>query len=200
MVDNALAIELSLAHLERAVNHALAFSLEWPDYAQRLNGIRLRCELSPMDIQVYVHIRDALVTLSTQGPETVDLVITATPSALLEMAQTKRAGPKISISGNAHLAQTLQQAMSALNIDWEGLLAEHIGDLAARQAGTLFDKLKHFAQRFTSTALSDTADYLVDEQELLPSKPEVEQFYKNVTTLRYDTDRLEARVRRLEGK
>jgi ubiquinone biosynthesis protein UbiJ len=198
-VVNSLALELSLAHFERAINHALVFSLEWPDYAHRLEGVTLRCELSPMNIQVFVLVKNAQIMLSTHGPETVDLTITATPSALLEMAQTKRAGPNIAISGNAHLAQTLQQIMSSLTIDWEGLLAEHLGDLAAKQVSTVFDKLKNFTQRFVSTTLSDTADYLVDEKNLLPSQIEAEQFHQAVTTLRYDADRLEARIRRLEG-
>jgi ubiquinone biosynthesis protein UbiJ len=199
VVNSSLGFELSLAHLERAMNHALVFSLEWPDYAHRLEGVTLRCELSPINIPVYVLIKNAQIFLSTHGPETVDLNITATPSALIEMAQTKRAGPNISISGNAHLAQTLQQVMSSLTIDWEGLLAEHLGDLAAKQISTAFDKFKHFTQRFVSTTLADTVDYLVDEKKLLPSQIEADQIHKAVTTLRYDTDRLEARIRRLEG-
>jgi ubiquinone biosynthesis protein UbiJ len=199
VVDSFLTLELTLAHLERAINHALVFSLEWPDYSPRLEGVTLRCELSPLDLQIYVLIKNAQISLSTQGPESVDLTIKATLSALLEMAQTKRAGSHISISGNAHLAQTLQQIISSLTIDWEGLLAEHLGDLVARQVSGAFEKFKNFTQRLISTTFADTADYLVDEKQLLPSKTEADQFYQDVTTLRYAADRLGARIRLLEG-
>lgn len=198
MVKSSLALELSLAHFERAVNHALAYSMNWPTFSNQLESTTLKCELNPVQTHIYVKIQQGHILFSLQGTEPVDLTISATPSAILELAQTKRAGHNIHISGNAHLAQTLQQAMSSLNIDWEGLLAEHLGDLAARQVSTFFTKVKDFSSRLLSTTMADTADYLVDEKQVLPAKSEVDQFYKDVTTLRYDTDRLEARLRLLE--
>lgn len=194
-----VAFELSLAHFERAINHALHYSLEWPDYADKLDNTVLKCELLHLNKSVYVTFRQGMLTINSYGPEKVDLMISAAPSALLEMLQKKRASSGINISGNAHLAQTLQQAMSAINIDWEGVLADKIGDVSARQASSLFGKLKNFATRFVSTVISDTADYLVDEKQILPSKNEADAFYKDVTALRYDVDRIEARIRRLEG-
>lgn len=199
MVSPSLALALSLAQTERVINHALQYSLEWPDYAARLNNTTLHCELLPLGKSIYIQFHDNVLSISSHGPEQVDLHISATPSALLEMMQHKRAGSNIHIAGNAHLAQTLQQAMSALNIDWEAILADKMGDIPARQAYTIFGKLTGFASRFAKTFISDTADYLVDEKQLLPSKIEADAFYKKVTTLRYDADRLEARIRRLEG-
>jgi ubiquinone biosynthesis protein UbiJ len=199
VVKTSLAFELSLAHLERGINQALAYSLQWPEYAARLNHTKLRCEIPMLHKQVFVQIENSLVSFSSQGPEQVDLVITATPSALLEMAQSKKAGTNIHISGNAALAQTLQQAIHHLNIDWEGLLADQIGDIPARQASKVFAHLKDFAFRLKKTLLSDTSDYLVDESQLLAAQNEVELFYKEITALRYDTDRLEARIKRLEN-
>jgi ubiquinone biosynthesis accessory factor UbiJ len=199
VVKPSLAFELTLAHLESAMNRALAYSLKWPEYARGLNHTILRCEIPILQQQVFVHIENSFISLSSKGPDQVDLVITATPSALLEMAQSKKAGTNIHISGNAALAQTLQQAIHHLDIDWEGLLADQIGDIPARQASKIFGQLKDFAQRLTGTLLSDTADYWVDETQILPAKHEVDSFYKEVTALRYDTDRLEARIKRLEN-
>lgn len=197
MVDS-LAWALSLAHTEHLLNQALSYSIEWPDYAAKLNHIVLRCELLPVNKSVYVIFTQNQVSLKTHYPGAVDLTISAPPSALLEMLQKKRAGSQIHIAGNAHLAQTLQQAIGALNIDWEGLLASHIGDIPARQTSLMLGKLKDFANRFIDRTLSDTADYLVDEKQLLPSHIEVDAFYQEVTQIRYAVDRLEARLRLLE--
>jgi ubiquinone biosynthesis protein UbiJ len=188
-----------IAQLDRAINHALRYSLAWPEYAARLNHSLIRCDIPLLNMQIYARIENEQITLNRYGPESVDLVISATPSALLEMAQTKKAGSKISISGNAALAQTLQQAISALDIDWEGVLADQIGEMPARQASQLFTRVKTAATRFATQFLADSADYWVDEQRLLASQTEVEPFYQEVTTLRYEVDRLEARIRRLEG-
>jgi ubiquinone biosynthesis protein UbiJ len=200
VVNPSLPFELILAQFERALNHALVFSMEWPDYAHKLEGVRMCCILLPINQKVYLEIKQAQVYMTAHGREPVDLTIKCTPSALLDLAQHKRAGSQIEISGNAHLAQTLQQILSELKIDWEGLLAEHLGDLAAKQVSSFFDKFKVLTTRFVKTSLADTADYLVDERGLLPAQSEVDAFYSQVKDLRYATDRLEARIRALEVK
>jgi len=198
-VVDSLAWALSLARLERMINHALCYAIEWPDYATTLNGSVLRAQLLPVQKNVYVFFQNNQLSLKTIGPDNPDLSISAPPSALLEMLQKKRAGANIHISGNAHLAQTLQQAINALKIDWEGILADKMGDIPAHQASTIFGKVKNFTTRFVSTMIADTADYLVDEKQLLPSSSEVKVFYDEVTQLRYAADRLEARLRMLEA-
>jgi len=46
----------------------------------------------------------------------------------------------------------------------------------------------------------NVSEYLQEESRDVPSRYEVERFTRRVNALRDDTDRLEARIRRLAGK
>lgn len=199
MVNKSLAFELTLAQIERRMNQALAYSLEWPEIAARLDKTTLRCEIPMLKQEVYIRIADQSITLHSQGLQQVDLVISATPSALLDFLKQKKAGKNIHISGDASLAQTLQRAAQDLKIDWEGLLADEIGQTPARQASQFFRSIKQVASKFHASFISDLSDYWVVEAQHLPDHHEVEKFNQELTRLRYDTDRLEARIKRLEN-
>jgi ubiquinone biosynthesis protein UbiJ len=54
------------------------------------------------------------------------------------------------------------------------------------------------ARNSASSLVRDGADYLVEESRDLIAKPEMEQFLDEVDELRERSDRLEARMRRLD--
>jgi len=194
---SSLAFELLLSHCEKAFNQALTHDLYWPEFAKKLHGTTTLCHIQQLDKKVYLTISANHISLNTAGPETVDLTITATPSALIEMMSSKRANKNINLAGNAELAQTIQQYLHQSDIDWEGMLADKVGDVPAR---TLSQGIRHaskFIKRFADNFINDSADYLVDEKQLVVTQHESDAFSQNLTTLRYDVDRLAARIQHL---
>lgn len=195
-----LAFELLLSHLEKALNHALSHDLSWEDYAQKLEGARILCHVTQLDKHVYLHVQSGYVAMQTSGPAENDLTIAATPRALLEMAETKRANKNIHLSGNAEMAQLIQQFLQVANIDWEGMMADKLGDVPAHTLAQGLNKAKNIFTTLRRNFIDDTADYLVDESNLLITRQEADDFTDAVTTLRYDVDRLAARIQYLKER
>ncbi len=84
--------------------------------------------------------------------------------------------------------------LSQLNIDWEGALADIIGDVPAHMVGSALRKSADIAQQNkqrVTTALTEVAQ---EELQIVPSRNGFEQFKKEVRGMASDTDRLMAKV------
>lgn len=105
---------------------------------------------------------------------------------------------KIVVQGDHQLAAELKSILTQLDIDWEGLMASHIGDLPAHQLAKLFTSSRNYAEKTSSLLFEDLSDYLHEELRIAPAKPELQQFYSAVDELRLRVDRLQARTQQLE--
>ena len=134
-----------------------------------------------------------------------DATISGTPIALVKMGLAK--DPKdvlfsgeIVISGDTAVANKFNRLLSQLDIDWEELLAQNVGDIAAHKIGNLFNSAnKWFSRSFNSVAL-DSAEYIQEEVKLSPSNAELRQFVNKVDGLREATDRLAAKIQIIKNK
>lgn len=101
------------------------------------------------------------------------------------------------VEGDATVGREFQNALAHWDIDWEEQLSRVVGDAAAHQIGQFWRGFRDWSRRANDTLLRDGAEYLQQEQHLLPSRPAVEQFLSAVDMLREDADRLAARIERL---
>src|SRR5690606_31398415 len=99
----------------------------------------------------------------------------------------------VSLSGDAVRAQQIVQLIDGLDIDWEGLLADVLGDVPAHAIGTGLRKSWQWSQRVRQNLLRDLEEYLKFELRVFPTRPGAEQQFKAIDHLRLATDRLEAR-------
>ncbi len=131
----------------------------------------------------------------------VDCRIEGRASDFLEVLldEQKTFGSGITLSGDTQIAISLKDCLQKLNIDWEGLLADQIGDLAAHQFAEVFRMGRSYLHGSSSSLLDDMDDYLHEEARLLPAKAELQRFYDQVVRLRLQVDRLQARVERLSN-
>lgn len=191
-----LLSELTLARMERLVNAALkqAYS-EGP-----LPDCRMLLHITQLDWRIAIRIQHGYVQIQRDRGMAADLTLSGKPTALLHVAQTKQVSRDIHIAGDAHLAQTLQHWFKSTQIDWEGLLAEAIGDAPAYHFSHVFSRIKAFAQTVHRNLLENTGDYLLDETHTAIHQAEAEAFNQGVNETRYDIDRLEARINRLKQK
>ena len=105
---------------------------------------------------------------------------------------------QVSLSGDIELSQTLQALLANLDIDWEGKLAKVVGDIAAHQIGQQARILQRWGKSASQTLLLNIEEYLHEESRDLPPRAELEHFYRNIETLTLTTDRLAARIERLQ--
>lgn len=196
----ALGPVLLLSQLEALAHKVLEYSPATRLQLKRLEGKVAQITLTAPRLEVFIELdADNLrLTQHCELPVAVHIQGSA-PALLRQMLQPGqfRAGAGVSVEGDTALAQTLSQMARQLDFDWEELLAQHIGDVAAHQIGQTLRWGAHFVSAFARKALSDGRRYLVSEQPMLVERPTFDRFSDKVHHLRQDYDRLEARVARL---
>lgn len=107
-------------------------------------------------------------------------------------------GRGISIEGNSGLVHRLQQILADSRIDWEAWLADLVGDTAAHPLANLMRSASRQLRYGSSSLIHNLEEYLHEEARLLPTQVEIDIWQEQVEELRDATDRLEARIARLE--
>ncbi|MBR7889957.1 SCP2 sterol-binding domain-containing protein [Marinomonas sp. A79] len=104
------------------------------------------------------------------------------------------------IQGNAQALMTLHKVMQNFDLDWEGLLADYIGDLPAATLSRLLRAQWSWSKEFTTNLRMQLVQHLQTDSQLLPSKIEFNHFVDDLERFGTLIDRAEARVRILAKK
>ncbi|MCV6589666.1 MAG: SCP2 sterol-binding domain-containing protein [Marinobacterium sp.] len=168
----------------------------------QLEGKTLVIQLTQPDMRFAILPNaDGLQLHSKMGLD-ADVTLTGTPADFMRLLSSpdKAAamfGQGISASGDNGLATELQHILSASHFDWEGKLAAIIGNLPAHQLADFISFKSNQYRTIGNSLLENLQEYLKEESDLLPARPEVDDFLNAVDRLRDDADRLEARFQRL---
>ena len=111
--------------------------------------------------------------------------------------QTAAFSGEVEIIGDLQLGRHLQSMLASFDIDWEELLSQYLGDIAAHQIGNVVRGVSGWADEARHTLAQDTVEYLRNEAAILVETREIAAFVDAVDTLRSDVDRLEARFQRI---
>lgn len=194
-------MSLLLKPLEIALNHALRFDMESHEKLQHFANRSIRIDITNLNIAVIARFTDDRILLEAAEEHVADLMIKADSFALLKLVQQPDSlfSNQIQIRGDVQFAKQLQDWQQHFDFDWEQQLARVTGDtLAYPLAQSLrrgFDWLKYNRSEFEQSL----AEYLREESQYLPDKSQTERFMQNVDLLRADTERLEARIKRLQN-
>ncbi|MFO7593756.1 MAG: SCP2 sterol-binding domain-containing protein [Pseudomonadota bacterium] len=192
----------ALAALEQALNAALALDPKTGERLRRMEGKVIALELSGIGLTLYLQPADGGLRLMGHFDGQVDATLRGAPLSMLRMSGGRtgegmfRGG--VEIDGDVEPATRFQRILEKLDIDWEEHLSRLTGDIVAHQIGNAVRGLFRWGQRSGEHLGDDLADYLQEEQEVLPVGWEVDEFIEHVDTLRSDVDRIEARVKRLQ--
>ncbi len=191
-----------LGLLEAAANRLLQADPDIAPRLQRLQGRVLQLTISGLGVQLYALVSDGSVVFFADFGGEADVHLTAPPLALARMAWQRRHGldgraDDVQMSGDMQAARQFQQLLASLDVDWEELLAQRVGDVLARQAGLLAEGLKHWLQRSQTTLDMAVRDYIQEEARHSPTAIEMRNLGDDVDELRMAVDRLDARLRRL---
>ena len=189
------------------VEAALAASLKGSSAARadlaKLDGKVIRLELIGLPLTLHFLAQDASMTVASGYHGDADITVRA-PAASLLAAALKRdseAVPRgMQVSGDAETAQVFSRLLKHADLDWEELLAQRIGDVAARPIANAFRKLGAWSRDAGSRLGQDVADYLHYESRHLPPRHEVQGFLSGVDRLRDDAERFTARLKRAETR
>jgi len=161
--------------------------------ALTLSGTGLRC--------CFLLTHDGIEVSPSSQP--VDVEFLAGPLTLLRLAREGYDPTLVSegllvIQGDMETGRRLSQLFAMLDIDWEGLLAQYTGSVLAHRACVRLRSLSQWRQTLHSNLWSTAGETLIEERKILAPGLCIEQFNQAVDTLHTDTERLAARIRRLQ--
>lgn len=203
-----LTTELKLAiigTLENALNQYLLLDPDSQRMLTKMAGKCLAIELKGLDITLYLLVDARGIQIFSDYPDTPDATLSGTPMELLGLALEKQPGPAtfsggVKITGDTALGQSFKRLFDSLDIDWEEHLSRYTGDIVAHRLGNLFRTGVEWGQQAGDILRQDIAEYLLQEDQLVPEKMELEALYSQIDTLRDDTERLQARLQRLKNQ
>lgn len=186
-----------LRPLQSAINHALSYDQDTQNRLATLDDKLVQLIVTDWGITLWLKVSDKTIFLFNECSGEADAVIEAN---LMDFAKTGisknvHAQSKIKFKGDIHLAQTMQQILLKLNIDWESFIANKTGDRLASLISQGASKLKNAFTKQRQFLEQDTKDFLTDDLRALPDKTELTQFYQDINKLRDDTERLLAKVK-----
>lgn len=195
-----------LAALETGANRLLGYDETAQAGCAELEGRIIAIEIVDLDARVYCHPGAWGIRLGRETPpREVDARISGRALALVELtlADDKAATSmreKVRFDGDVAVAQKLQKIVAALDIDWEEILAEYTGDVLAVQLNQGLRRAGDRLRRNLESLLMSGSEYLREEVRLSPTQPEFDDFSAEVTRLKHDVARSEARLRALQER
>lgn len=189
-----------LGTIESIVNRTLELDGLTLAALAELSGKVVAIEVRETRIRFVVTLREHGIQLGTTHDGAVDVCIRGSiPDVLHYLFAGRAAGAAggFEISGDAALANSLQEIFARMEPDWEEAVARRIGDTAARKAGVLFRSARASGREARHALGMDFSEYLRFEKGLVPERSEVERFLSSVDGLRDDVARLRFRLDRL---
>lgn len=187
--------------LETALNHALSLDPDTQSRLAALDGRSVQLQLRGIDLALAITVEGDRLKVGP-APEASDLRVAATPGSLLSMLFRRHADGmapgKVEIAGDAELARRLEKLASGFAPDFEEAFTRTFGDVVGVPlAKAVRNGLTH-ARETASHLSQDGAAWLRDETRIALAPGEVEGFLDEVDALRERTERLDARLARLE--
>lgn len=193
---NTLTIA-ALASAEKMLNAALRYDPATRIGLAQLEGKILAVQITAPAITIFVMPMDDELRLMGNWNGNVDTRITGSLLALAQLSQTEIHNLKdsgVTVMGDLSLLADLQRLVKNLDIDWEEMLSQFTGDIVGHQAAQLIRAKFGWAKDRAKDAQRLTGEFLTEELKILPGKPELEDFYRQVDDLRLAVDRAAARV------
>lgn len=160
-------------------------------------------EIRPLNQRLNVSPQPHGLEFSNEHTDT-DVTLSATVGALIKigrdgMEDAELAPGELEIHGDPIVGQRFAAVLSELDIDWEGLLAEHLGETPAVLISSGFDKARELALESRNVFGQHLSTLLTHELGVVADKEEIEPFLDAVDSLRADVERLHQRVQQLQN-
>ena len=190
--------------LEASGNYLLQFDPEAKRKLSSLEGKVISLDILVVDMELFfIPSHEGIQIKSTwSGP--VDITLSGTPLAFAQFGLKQQGvdnqmfiDKRVTIEGDAELAQEFQRLIRELDIDLEELTSRYVGDIAAHQIGRGARKFQAWTKDAVQSLRLNIRDYMVEESRLLAPSWRVDEFIDRADDLRADVERLEQRIKRI---
>jgi ubiquinone biosynthesis protein UbiJ len=194
-----------LAPVESVLNRNIGARSEGVALLRRLEGKSLQLDLTGLvRVSVRAHAEHGRLALLAGDESAADATLSGSVPALLAMmrgAPAPAAGASsVKVSGDAEVAGLYRELLALARPDLEEEASRFLGDVPAHRLGNLARQTMGWLRGATRSFAANIAEYLTEESRDLVNRTELEEFLRGVDDLREGTDRLEARIRRLDQR
>jgi ubiquinone biosynthesis protein UbiJ len=195
----------AISGLETAINTALKYDPGTVRDLSELEGQVLLIDCSIPSIRIAIETSQQKIILHNNWDGEAAVTIQGTMIALAKMAANTSdtssfANSGVQLSGNLETLHKLHKILSKLNIDWEGGLADLVGDVPAHIIGSAMRQSAKASRESLQRASSALVEIAQEEFEIIPSKNSFKHFKQDVRQMAADTDRIMARLAALNEK
>jgi ubiquinone biosynthesis protein UbiJ len=192
-----------LERLAELLNRNIADSRRAQSLARQLDGRTVSLVVEGTPLEFYFKADGGRIALTASHGGAADATLSGTPISLLALAGPRAEGSlrggNVRIEGDAEVAEKFRDLLAESQPDFEEELSRVIGDVAARNIANLARGFLDFGRKAGRSLAGNVSEYLQEEGRDLPTRTEMEEFLADVDRLRDDTERLEARVSRVEA-
>ncbi|MCL7943302.1 SCP2 sterol-binding domain-containing protein [Marinobacter sp. ATCH36] len=142
------------------------------------------------------------IRVASQPSEAPALVLSGRPMAFAALATGDDrvfSEGRIRVTGDTALAHQFQRAIDQLNPDWEAAMAAYVGDVPAHFIGQRIRGAVRWSRHAFASLNANIEEYIHEESRSLPGRRELEATFTDIDRLNLQTERLEARIERLEN-
>lgn len=195
----------AISGLETAINTALKYDPATLRDLSEIEGQVLVIDCNMPDLRIAIEAQQQQIVVHTDWDEEAAVTLEGSMIAMAKMAANASdtssfAGSGVQLSGNLETLHKLHKILSQLNIDWDGALADLVGDVPAHIIGSAVRKSKQIHKQTLQRATSALSEVAKEELEIIPSQNAFVQFKQEVRQMASDTDRLMARISALSDK
>lgn len=190
---------LALQQLESALNAYLRLDPDTINQLASLQNKVILLDIEDWNFNVFITPTPNGLSLHPTLDCDPDTIICGKLEALIKLSQTDARNSdlfknRVVVTGDLETGEKIRDILNAIDIDWEEKLSQFTGDIIAHKIGSFARKLKQTGQQTRATLSRNLSEFLRHEVNLLPSRQEVTCFTHEVSNLRNDVDRLEARL------
>lgn len=189
--------------LESAFNRYLRLDPKAGDRLAGLDGRVIALELRGLDLTLVFRVQDQGIAFIDEPEQKPDTLLRGTPLDITRLGLGRGSATgalfsgDVEISGDVETGQAFKMFLDAIDIDWEEQLSRYTGDLLAHRLGNAARHAGSWLGHARLTLEQDLSEYLQEELRVVPTRIEIENLITDIGRLGMDTDRLEARLRRL---
>jgi ubiquinone biosynthesis protein UbiJ len=192
-----------LERLESILNRNVAESRRAQALARQLDGRVMSLTVEGTPLAFFFRAEGGRLAVTPRHDTPADASLSGTPLALLALAGPRAEGALrkggVRIEGDAEVAQKFRDLLEQAQPDFEEELARVMGDVAARRVANAARDLLGWGRQAAASFTGSVVEYLQEEGRDVPGRVEVDEFLEGVDQLRDGTERLEARLARLEA-
>jgi len=177
-----------------------------PEQLAPMVGKVLKVRITDLDLDIWISCGADRWWLATEPQESADVELSGSLGSLIETAKalTQPTAPLIfeglDIRGSVGVLQTMQKTFQDIDLDWEDLATRALGPVPAN---LLIKTVRTAREQWLTSRASlkrQTDEFFRSEQRTLITSRLFLDTEKRITSLTRQIDRLDARLKRIEGQ